>query len=150
MNCKAVPKGPTAWLDAKLGSMRKPFDLTKRRLQDGSSAVALFRAICKKLNYTPEHYRSDAPPVPTPRFKCKFCGMDPPDHYGGDCPDNPQNKGVVTECAVQQRWFANRVLEFVSYVPWQFALLGAIALLLGLLLENDAAQSDTVQLLTYG
>ena len=75
--------------------------------------------------------------------------MDPPDHYGGDCPDNPQNKGVVVECKAQQRWVAIRVQEFISYVPWQVTLLGAVALLLGLLLENDVAQSGTVQLLTY-
>ena len=150
VNYKAVPKGTTAWIDAKLGSMRKPYDLTKRRLQDGSSAVALFQAICKKLNYSPEHYRSDAPPVPTTRFKCKFCGMDPPDHWGGDCPDNPQNKGVVTERSPQRRQSTNRVLEFASFVPWQFVLLGAVALLLGFLMESDAAQSDSIQLLTYG
>ena len=148
-NSKSVPRRSTPWLDGKLGSMRKSFDLSKRRLHDGSSAVALFRATCKKVNYTPEHYKSEPPPPPAPRYKCKFCGQDPPDHYGGDCPLNPENKGVVVERKPWQRHVAIRVQEFVSFVPWQVTLLGIVALLLGLLLETDVAQSDTVQLLTY-
>ena len=148
-NSKSVPRGSTPWLDGKLGSMRKSFDLSRRRLHDGSSAVALFRATCKKVNYTPEHYKSEPPPPPAPRYKCKFCGQDPPDHYGGDCPYNPENKGVVVERKSWQRHVAIRVQEFVSFVPWQVTLLGIVALLLGLLLETDVAQSDTVQLLTY-
>ena len=53
------------------------------------------------------------------------------------------------ERKVRQGHVAIRVQEFISYVPWQVTLLGIVALLLGLLLETDVAQSDTVQLLTY-
>ena len=84
------------------------------------------------------------------RLKCKFCGMDPPDHWGGDCPDNPQNKDVVPERSPQRKQLTNQVLKFASFVPWQFVLLGAVALLLGLHVEGDATQSDSIQLLTYG
>ena len=97
-----------------------------------------------------EHYKSDPLPGQTTRWKCKFCGMDPPDHWDGDCPENPQNTDVTPVRSPQRKQFTNQVFEFASFVPWQFVLLGAVALLFGLQLESDATQSDSIQLLTYG
>ena len=54
-------------IDAKLGGFEQPLDLAreedKYRLSDGSSARALYQAICRKVGYQSKRYAEEAPDV---------------------------------------------------------------------------------------
>ena len=111
-------------------SVQHAVDISRRRLPDGSSALVKFHALMNMVRYTPVNYQAivvpiagfmrrgrvhsapeaaSEPPRPAekrPRFrfeKCDFCGMDPPDHMGRHCPDNPDNEPKVRQRRVYNK-----------------------------------------------
>ena len=140
---QSIVQGTWVWFEAVNGGIRKPFSLVKHQLHDKSSAVALFVTIARKINYAPGFYELPRP-VPV-RDQCKFCGEDPPDHVGNDCPANPKN---IKKKALQTQ-FRGLSTEFASYIPWRLLLLGVVGIVIGLQLggQPQLQKSPAVALL---
>ena len=118
--------------DAVLGSFGDTFDLDredhKPLLSDGTPAIDLYQAICKKLDYKLRQYPSDI-----------------------DCSKAPASSTGLPSRSV---WDADHPWTIISLVtglfnftPWRTVSFGIVGLLLGLVLER-VAKGGAIPLLT--
>ena len=111
-------------------SLQHAIDISLRRLPDGSSTLVKFHALMNQVRYTPVNFQAIVVPVAgfmrrgrvhsapeatselqrpaekrprTRTWKCDFCLMDPSDHAGRHCPDNPDNQPRVRQRRVYDK-----------------------------------------------
>ena len=136
INIRALSGRDHYQVDAVLGDFENPLDLAREedppKLSDGSPALALYQAICRKVGYKPRFYNLEEEP-----------DQDGPELARSVDEQEDRSSQLGTQGNPDRRDLTSAKI-LCDFMPWRTVSLGIVGVLLGLLLEHATSTASGV------